>query len=140
MNFSHEVTFPDKVITTKVIFSSDASYFVCRVSDTRQFQFRFTATGKLFRTLNFDAYDKILSVALSSDGHIIAVTVYNRKNKGPQIILCNAVDGKELQVIPTADMSTVLAFSLDSQSLVSGHSGGFRFWESEVSTGVSSDS
>lgn len=78
-------------------------------------------------------------MALSPDGHVIAAILYNRKKKGSQIILCNAVDGKELQLIPTADKSKVLAFAPDSQSLVSGHSGGVRFWESEVNMGVSSD-
>ena len=107
--------------------------------DPHEFEFRFTAAGKLFRVLYFGLHDKILSMALLPDGHVIAAIVYNRKNKGSQIILCNAVDGKELQVIPTADKSTVLAFSLDGQSLVGGHSGWFRFWESEVNMGVLSD-
>lgn len=78
-------------------------------------------------------------MALSPDRQVIAAILYDRKNKGSQIILCNAVDGKELQLIPTADKSTVLVFAPDSQSLVSGYSGGFRFWGSEVNMGVSSD-
>jgi Tol biopolymer transport system component len=113
---------------------------VYRVSDFPRFEFRVTASGKLIRQLHFGVYDKILSLALSPDGHIIALTVYNRKNKASQIILCNVVDGKELQAIPTADTSTVLAFSPDSQLLISGNIGGFRLWGNDVNTDVSSAS
>jgi Tol biopolymer transport system component len=77
-------------------------------------------------------------MAPSPDGHIIAVTVYKKKNKGSQIILCSTVERKEPQIIPNADMSTVLAFSPDSHSLASGHRGGFRFWKYDVNTQVSS--
>lgn len=139
-NYRHQFTFPDKISTGRVIFSSDGSYFVYRVSDFPRFEFRVTASGKLIRQLHFGVYDKILSLALSPDGHIIALTVYNRKNKASQIILCNVVDGKELQAIPTADTSTVLAFSPDSQLLISGNIGGFRLWGNDVNTDVSSAS
>lgn len=130
-DFARRTKFPHTISAGKVVFSSDRKYFIYHVSATRKIEFRFTATGELFRSINCNIHDQILSMDLSPNGHIIAATVYNGKHKGSQMIILDTTDGTELQVVTNAHKreATALAFSPNSQLLATGcHGGVIRTW------------
>ncbi|KAJ5380112.1 Tetratricopeptide-like helical [Penicillium cataractarum] len=130
--FHHRrIDFHGELKTRQVRFSAQGAFFFYRVSGTYKIEFCFIDDGLIFRTFDYTLRDKILCMNISPNGQFLAATVYNGKHNGSRIVIWDALDGTELDVVLTAHSrkAEALAFSPHSRFLATGcHGGILKTW------------